>query len=522
MSVCRRLSFLLSALQAMGTVLGAQTSTSTGSIVPNRYILVYRDNQMPSDAEARVRTAGAHILQRHTRLGIATVESDRRSASPFATAKTATTTGDDETIRQLARQPNVEYVLHDRIVTGHHLRVSPSAEDPKAVFSVATGASAFDTYYNSPQGWAVRQVGGYGNGVPGGPANGPWDVTTGKGVRIAILDSGVDATHPDLAPNLVLNLTEIDPGELPSICDDGSPQDQSGHGTWTASLAAAALGAGTGRVVGVAPSASLLNIKVLERVPANITGGTDTARCIAGESSGLLSWVIQGINDAIANHADVISMSLGATIDLATGDGAGVKATFDRITYAATQAGAVLVAAAGNDGYDLTNPRFIEIPAQARGVVSVVASTNPDCAEDSHGGASCTAGPVSITYYSNRGAPLNAVAAPGGSYPSGGDMAVSGWVRGACSSGLPNTQDGLPNDAVHSFGCFIIGHAAYIQAIGTSASAPLVAGAVALIRAAHPEWDAATVVDVLRSTATPTTQTLPAPQVNVSAALQAH
>jgi subtilisin family serine protease len=477
---------------------------------------------MPSDAEARVRTAGAHILQRHTLLGIATVESDRRSASPFATAKTATTTGDDETMRQLARQPDVEYVLHDRIVTGHHLRIRPSAEDSKAVFSVATGASAFDTYYNSPQGWAVRQVGGYGNGVPGGPANGPWDVTTGKGVRIAILDSGVDAAHPDLAPNLVLNLTEIDPGEFPSICDDGSPQDQSGHGTWTASLATAALGAGTGRVVGVAPSASLLNIKVLERVPANTTGGTDTARCIAGESSGLLSWVIQGINDAIANHADVISMSLGATIDLASGDGAGVKATFDRITYAATQAGAVLVAAAGNDGYDLTNPRFVELPAQARGVVSVIASTNPDCTENTHGGASCTEGPVSITYYSNRGAPLNAVAAPGGSYPSGGDMAVSGWVRGACSSGLPNTQDGLPNDAAHSFGCFAVGHAAYVQAIGTSASAPLVAGAVALIRAAHPEWDATTVVDVLRSTATPATQALPAPQINVSAALQEH
>ncbi len=221
--------------------------------------------------------------------------------------------------------------------------------------------------------------------------------------------------------------------------------------------------------------------------------------------------MIQGIDDAVANHADVISMSLGATIDLSTGDGAGIKTAFDRVTYAATQAGAVLVAAAGNDGFDLSNPRYVEIPAQARSVVAVVASTNPDCAEDTRSGASCTPGPVKITYYSNYGAAMNALAAPGGSYPAGGDMAVSGWVRGACSSGLPNTQNGLPNDQAHSFGCFSLGHASYVQAIGTSAAAPLVAGAAALLRAAHPEWDSATVINALRATAMPATSSLPAP-----------
>ena len=44
----------------------------------------------------------------------------------------------------------------------------------------------------------------------------------GKGVRIAILDSGVDATHPDIAPNLALNLTEVDQTAYPSACDDGT------------------------------------------------------------------------------------------------------------------------------------------------------------------------------------------------------------------------------------------------------------------------------------------------------------
>ncbi len=427
-------------------------------------------------------------------------------------------------MRRLAGQPNVEYVVHDLIVKAHRIVLRPVSLDP--TFKVVTSPSStpkppYDAYYNSPQGWAVRQVGGYGANTPGGPAVGPWDTTTGKGVRIAILDSGVDQSHPDIAPNLTLNLSEINQNGLPSSCDDGSPQDQTGHGTWAASLAAAAMGPGTGQVIGVAPSAALLNIKVLERMPISTSGAAATAsECASGEASGLLSWVIHGIQDAITNQADVISMSLGTTIDLSTGEGAGLKAAFDRVADAATQAGIVLVAAAGNEGYDLSNTRYIELPAQARGVLALVASTNPTCAENTAAGASCSSGPVTLAYYSNHGDALNALAAPGGSYPQGnGDLAVSGWIRGACSSGLPNTVDGMPADSQHSFGCFHFGHTPYVEAIGTSASAPLAAGAAALLRAAHPTWDAVTIVDALRSSAVPASS-LPVPQLSAATALQ--
>jgi len=536
--------------------LPAQDGIST--IVPGRYIVIYRNGAIPGDAETRVSAAGVRMLHRNERFGIATVQTAefKRVGFPVARARAiaATQASDDASVmRRLAAQPNVEYVLHDRIVSAHRLQVQPVALE--ASFSVVvnnvahqpirlrppsgstgptlqrdpsmapvvlpsgppTPPTPYDTYYNSPQGWAVRQVGGYGLNVAGGPVTGPWNQTTGKGVRIAILDSGVDETHPDIAPNLALNLSEVNQSDLPSACDDGSPQDQEGHGTWTASLAAAAIGPGTGQVIGVAPSATLLNIKVLERMPAS--GSALGAQCEAGQASGLLSWVIQGIEDAIANHADVISMSLGAIVDLSTGEGSGLKAAFDRVTYAATQAGAVLVAAAGNDGYNLSNARYIEIPAQSRGVLAVIASTNPECAENTLAGATCGAGPPVVAYYSNYGAPLNAVAAPGGSYPSGDDMAVSGWVRGACSSGLPNTVDGLPSDAQHSLGCFNLGHVAYVQAIGTSASAPLVAGVAALLRAEHPSWDAGTIVGKLR-TAADSFATLPVPQVDAESALR--
>jgi subtilisin family serine protease len=216
-------------------------------------------------------------------------------------------------------------------------------------------------------------------------------------------------------------------------------------------------------------------------------------------------------------------------VDLDTGEGAGLQALFNQVTYAAAQAGAVLIASAGNDAVNLSNPRYIELPAQSRNVLAVVAATNPACAEDLTPSApgvtpACTPGPITLPYYSNFGRPLNAIAAPGGSYPDvttpNPDTAVSGWIRGACSSGIPNTLTGPPADAAHSFGCFNLGHTPYVEAIGTSASAPLVAGAAALLLAAHPTWTAAHVIAALHNSATPTQSLLAAPLLNTPTALK--
>ncbi len=495
----------------------SQARTLLSPAVSNRYLVGYRTTGIPIDAGLRVKAAGSRILSRHDALGVVSVQGDA-SAS------------DTVNLARLAAQPEVEFVVQDHVVYAHQLKVQAISGLPVSAVRPTTLSVSIavlnentpDAFYRTPQGWAVRQVGGYGKGVSGGPAYGPWDLTEGKGSRIAILDSGVDAGHPDVAPNLVFNLSEIDQSVqtgVPSVCDDGTPQDQQGHGTWVASLAAGAEGAETGLVIGVAPQASILNIKVLQRLPDTSTAGaTPAQQCASGQASGLVSWALQGISDAIAQHADVISMSFGSIVDLSTGDGAGLKALFDRATYAAAQAGAVLIAAAGNDGLDLSGPRYIELPAQARGVLAVVGATNPACAESLTGGAACAAGPVTLPYYSNFGAPLNAVAAPSGDLPAGGDQAVSGWIRGACSAGLPGTTNGLPSIPNQSFGCFNLGHATYVQAMGTSAAAPLAAGVAALIRAAHPGWAPAAVIAAMRSSAT-AMASIQAPQVDAAAAL---
>ena len=518
-SAVRRILLALAAALLLLPALGApaqQPGSPFGAAVAHRYLIVFRNGTMLSDATTGIASTGA-------RLGVRLIQVHQ--AAGVAVVQTSAGADDTATIAALRAEPGVAFVVHDRIVSAHNLILHPVL--PATIGVVAppppppppVAPTPYDTYYtDSPQGWAVVQAGGYGAGIHGGPSHGPWSVSLGAGVRIAVLDSGVDANHPDIAPNLGFNLSEIDQSPLtglPSACDDGSPQDQQGHGTWTASLAAGAMGPGTGLVIGVAPAATLLNIKVLERLPDPSSTAPDIAtQCSTGQASGLLSWVLQGIDDAVAQHAQVISLSLGTLVDLDTGEGAGLQASFDRVTYAAAQAGAVIIASAGNDGVDLSNPRYLELPAQARDVLAVVASTNPACAENLAAGATCVPGPPTLAYYSNFGAPLNAIAAPGGSYPTEGGAAVSGWVTGACSNGIANTVSGPPADSAHSFGCFSLGHTQYLQAMGTSASAPLAAGAAALLIGAHPAWSPAQTIAALHSSAT-TSSTLPAaPQLN--------
>ncbi|WP_406253380.1 S8 family serine peptidase [Streptomyces atratus] len=171
----------------------------------------------------------------------------------------------------------------------------------------------------------------------------------GRGTTVAILDSGVDYTHPDLGGGLGKGHKVV--GGHDFVNGDEDPMDDNGHGTHVAGIVAGKA-AGKGGVTGVAPGANLLAYKVMD-----------------ADGSGYTSDIVAGMeaasDPANPHRADVINMSLGGP-----GDGTD---PLGRAATAAVRAGVVVVAAAGNDG---PGAGTVSSPGTADGVLSVGASTS--------------------------------------------------------------------------------------------------------------------------------------------------
>jgi len=368
--------------------------------------------------------------------------------------------------------------------------VSPTSIPPPP--TTILGAPARDRYYIEANGnipsnqWAIRRVGGFGT-CPTcyGPAGGAWDTTIGSSsITVAIIDTGISPLHPDVGPKVIDSQASIF-GTAPIFgpSDDGAPDDQQGHGTWTSSLAAGSLDSagGLGAVVGVAPGVNLANLKTLVRTP---TGG----------GSGEFAWTIAAIVYAANQGYKVISMSLGGYADLTNKGDHAIYVALVRATNYAFSHGSILFAAAGNDGLNLNNIRpFVELPGDLPNVISIVATTNPACVENLTPGAVCASGPDGLAFYSNYGTNINSLAAPGGSLPAGGAIGTTGFVRGACSPGKASN----PNSK-----CFTLGNVYYVRATGTSGSTPIVAGVAALVLSANPNLSPSQVRAILEQSAT--------------------
>ncbi|MBT2656087.1 S8 family peptidase [Bacillus sp. ISL-18] len=166
-----------------------------------------------------------------------------------------------------------------------------------------------------------------------------WEQTKGKGMTVAILDTGCDVTHPDLRERIIggRNFTNDDNG------NEEVYRDYNGHGTHVAGTIAAT--ENQQGVVGVAPEANLLIVKVLDK-----------------NGSGQYEWIINGIYYAIDQKVDIISMSLGGPEDVPALHEAIQKAVENHI---------LVVCAAGNegDGQDATNE--FDYPGSYNEVISV-------------------------------------------------------------------------------------------------------------------------------------------------------
>src|SRR6266566_482726 len=194
-----------------------------------------------------------------------------------------------------------------------------------------------------------------------------------------------------------------------------------------------------------------------------------------------------------------------ARCNLHGGAGAALWSAFNRVSNFATSHGTIVFAAAGNAALNLDQIRaFVELPAEASGVIPVIATTNPALFPPTPPARQpCTVVADCLASYSDFGTKLGGLSAPGGDLPGGGcafsgsPCLPTGFVRGGCSSGLvgtvppdPSTTFGVGGPpAGTSFGCFgfagLAQHAWYVQATGTSASTPIAAGVAALVKSAN-------------------------------------
>jgi|GEM_PF-723158 Subtilisin-like serine proteases len=269
--------------------------------------------------------------------------------------------------------------------------------------------------------WALQTIG----------AECAWQHTTGdRSITVAVIDSGVDLTHPDLVGHL------RDDG-FDFIDFDEDPSDENGHGTHVAGIVAATLNNAEG-ITGLAPDVQILPIRVLD-----------------AEGSGSNMAVAFGIRYAAEQGADILNLSLGATLMLSVDD---VSPEIEDAILFAQEQGALVVVAAGND--------YVPLPNAVGGAnedVVVVAATN---ARDLK------------TQFSNSG-PWVDVSAPGEHI----------------LSTMPTYEVFLTSDALPAEERFSRN---YDYMSGTSQATPYVSALAALLWSANPDWTADQVLQAIK------------------------
>ncbi len=307
------------------------------------------------------------------------------------------------------------------------------------VAGTTTAGQATTTDPLRSQQWGLDQI----------HAEAAWPSSTGAGVTVAVVDTGVDFSHPDLQGNLVSGATFTGcTKQDPAPCGNGDFRGPDGvnngdeHGTHVAGIIAAVANNGTG-IAGVAPDATIMPVKVLE------------------DGTGSFEQIAAGIRWAVDNGADVVNLSLGANPGIQALTITGIDTTtVDAVDYA-TAHGVAVIAAAGNTATPICNT-----PAWEDGAICVGATDRNE----------------TKPWYSElpNKPDLKAVAAPGG-------------------AGLVFCEDDIVSTVPVGTGSAACGQSDYDYYAGTSMATPHVSGVAALLFAQGRTLD--NVEDALLDTA---------------------
>lgn len=282
------------------------------------------------------------------------------------------------------------------------------------------------------------------------------EYATGAGRTIAVIDTGVDETHPDL---------EVD-AERSATIVDGRPAAHTGdsgyHGTHVAGTIA---GTGDVAMVGTAPDATLVSVRVL------------------GPETGAFGDVLAGMQYAGEIGADAANMSIGYMQLPQEGDVGAYRRLFEPVANRVTRDGTVLVGSGGNDETDLQGG-WLRLWNGLAGVLGVSALTHEDA----------------LAYYSNYGTNDVDVGAPGGGYETrektltdDPDAVARPWPLNAVFSTVPEA-DSVPDPYVDT----TIDGESYGWLMGTSMAAPQVSGLAALVRQLDPDATPSQVEDAIK------------------------
>ena len=331
-------------------------------------------------------------------------------------------------------------------------------------------------------------------------ANAAHAVAKGRGVKVGVIDGGLDFTHPDLTGaidvagscSFIFSSTPTaNPAEVANgnCANKAAVQDLQGHGTHVATTIAGRIN-GIG-IAGVAPEATVVGLKACTIVGFCFADSVAAALRYAGDKG-----------------LDIVNLSLFADPYLYfCANDAGQRAVLHDLQSAARyaqQRGVVVVASAGNEADDLGHPTTDEIspdwppdsaevrrvrnncrvtPAELPGVVTVSAT-----------------GVNTLASYSNIGSPVD-VTAPGGDAPQ---TPTSVFGRGRILAGWSSTDaTGTWEALANANRAVVSGGGRYVWISGTSMSSPHAAGVAALIRGQHPRMPQGAVAAHLRSSATP-------------------
>jgi subtilisin family serine protease len=230
-------------------------------------------------------------------------------------------------------------------------KAHPDVEYAEPNYIVKASAIPNDARFGEQ--WGLHNTGQVINGSAGksgADINAPeaWDILQGSSVIVAVIDSGIDSSHPDIAANLIAGYDFVE--------NDNIPNDLNGHGTHVAGIIGAVGNNATG-ITGVSWSAKIMALKVLDQ-----------------NGEGTIADIIEAIDYAAKNNARVINMSFSGS-DFS-------QSLYDSI---ASYPNVLFVAAAGNGGEDNLgddndNPQYTEYPASfdLPNIISVAATDQTD------------------------------------------------------------------------------------------------------------------------------------------------